>query len=394
MPSTSAAGDGDARGPTARASSSSAQKVVIPVPPRGSVTTVFAVTKPELLTDPVVQALKASVEAASSNGRSFRLHLGCALEDFPSDALADPGSGSGDDPAALLWWFGDAKVLDRILLEPVGSRVAWIHSGSAGVEHILAGAPTVKTHPAPLTNARGAFSSSLGEWALFGMMWFAKKVARMRDAHREGRWMRESVGVLSGKTCAIVGYGDIGRAVAVRAKAFGMRVVALRRNPERYKEGDEMVDEMAALGEIRRVAAEGDFVVLALPHTSETEGMFSRDVIAAMKPNATLVNVGRGAVVDEEALIEALREGRIKGAALDVTATEPLPEGHPLYDLEEKALLSFHCADLTEDYYELSFATFEKHLEAYAGGRMERMGGRRRRPRCGTSWIRARGTDD
>ena len=73
--------------------------------------------------------------------------LGCALEDFPSDALADPGSGSGDDPGALLWWFGDAKVLDRILLEPVGSRVAWIHSGSAGVEHILAGAPTVKTHP-------------------------------------------------------------------------------------------------------------------------------------------------------------------------------------------------------------------------------------------------------
>ena len=184
--------------------------------------------------------------------------------------------------------------------------------------------------------------------------------------------MRAPVGMLSGKSVAIIGYGDIGRAVATRSRAMGMRVVGLRRDPSK-SEADvrgKVLDAIKALSgdELRRVVAEADFVVLALPHTAETEGLFSREIIfESMKPSSILVNLGRGAVVDEEALIEALREGKIAGAALDVTTQEPLPKGHPLYAMEN-VLLSFHTADLTDDYFDLTLQVFAQHLRAYAGG--------------------------
>ena len=105
----------------------------------------------------------------------FAVHVGCALDDFPSAVLDDPDG----RPAALLWWFGDAAVMDAVLRRPAASRVAWIHSGAAGVEHILKH-PEIRSAPAPLTNAKGAFSASLGEWSIFAFMWFAKRVGAMR----------------------------------------------------------------------------------------------------------------------------------------------------------------------------------------------------------------------
>lgn len=302
----------------------------------------------------------------------FDVHVGTKLEDFPEEVLKDPRGG----PVALLWWFGDAGVFGEILRTPCASgetregdgggdgRVVWMHSGAAGVEHLLRVAE-VREAPSPLTNARGAFSASLGEWVIFGCMWFAKKVAAMRRAQAEGRWMRDTVGMLQGKTMAIVGYGDIGKACASRAKALGMRVVALRRRPQR-SEGDEHVDELLPLTDLHRAMAEGDFVVLALPHTPQTEGLIDAAAIARMKPTGVLVNVGRGQVVDEPALVDALTREAIAGAALDVTAVEPLPEGHPFYALEN-CLMSFHCADLTDDYFELTMDTFLAHARTYAG---------------------------
>jgi phosphoglycerate dehydrogenase-like enzyme len=173
--------------------------------------------------------------------------------------------------------------------------------------------------------------------------------------------------MLKGKTMSIVGYGDIGRACAERAKAMGMRVVALRRDPRKFAPGDErVVDEMLPLTDLRRAMGVGDFVVLALPHTPSTDKMIDASAFAAMKRSGVLINVGRGAVVDEDALVEALTEGRIGGAGLDVTAVEPLPSGHPFYSLDN-VLMSFHCADLTDDYYELTMETFVEHARAYVG---------------------------
>ena len=341
----------------------------VPVPAMDATTTLLVITSPEHRDGAQLRRLADPAALAAWVGcRRVDVHIGCSTADFDASILNDAES---PNPVALLWWFGDAKVMGEVLRMPVRKRVAWMHSGSAGVEHLLKDASIKHSGSVPLTNARGAFSASLGEWALLSFLWFNKNVRRMRAAQEKGEWMRAPVGMLSGKSVVVVGYGDIGRAVATRSRAMGMRVVGLRRDPSK-SESDvrgKLLDAVAPLTgeELHRRVAEADFVVLALPHTAETAGMFSRDVIFdAMKPSAVLVNLGRGAVVDEEALIEALRAGKIAGAALDVTTQEPLPEGHPLYALEN-VLLSFHTADLTDDYFDLTLQVFVQHLRAYAG---------------------------
>ena len=341
----------------------------VPVPAGDATTTLLVITSPEHRGGAQLRRLAdPAVVAAWAGGRRVDVHVGCSVDDFEDAILNDADS---NDPVVLLWWFGDAKTMGEVLRRPAGKRVAWMHSGAAGVEHLLREPAIKRLSDVPLTNARGAFSASLGEWAVFSFLWFNKNVSRMRAAQANGEWMRAPVGMLSGKSVAIIGYGDIGRAVATRSRAMGMRVVGLRRDPSK-SEADvrgKVLDAIEALSgdELRRVVAEADFVVLALPHTAETEGLFSREIIfESMKPSSILVNLGRGAVVDEEALIEALREGKIAGAALDVTTQEPLPKGHPLYALEN-VLLSFHTADLTDDYFDLTLQVFAQHLRAYAG---------------------------
>jgi phosphoglycerate dehydrogenase-like enzyme len=147
---------------------------------------------------------------------------------------------------------------------------------------------------------------------------------------------------LRGETLLIVGVGEIGREVARLASAFGMRVLGIKRCPE----ATPFVDEVYAPDRLDELAAEADGIVITLPLTDETEGLVSRRTIEALKPNAILVNVGRGPVVDEEALVDALRSGGILGAALDVFATEPLPADSPLWELEN-VIVSPHTAALS-----------------------------------------------
>ena len=345
-------------GLTTRAMSSTS--VVVPHPPDGVTTTLLVVTKPELVASAPLNRITSGTDTNFPADR-FDVKVATTLDDFPTETL-DAAHGN---PVALLWWFGDANVMGGVLRSRCAERVRWIHSGSAGVEHILNSQKEVVNHPSPMTNAKGAFSDSLGEWAIFASMWFSKKVHAMRKSQAAGEWMRDTVGMLKGKTMSVVGYGDIGKACAIRAKAMGMRVVALRRDP-RKSEGDVFVDEMLPLTELRRAMEQGDFIVLALPHTPHTEKMIDAAAIGAMKPSGVLINVGRGAVVDEDALVDALTEGRIGGAGLDVTAVEPLPTGHPFYSLEN-VLMSFHCADLTDDYHELTMDTFVEHARVYTG---------------------------
>jgi hypothetical protein len=235
---------------------SSASGGAIPrAPADGAKTQLLVVTTPALMSSNPLARLRGA-DAAMPSDR-FDVHLGVEIGDFPSDVLR---SREGP-PVAVLWWFGDAKVMGEILDAPCATstspasssrdgRVTWLHSGSAGVEHILA-VPRVRDAAAPLTNARGAFSASLGEWVMFASMWFAKRVHAMRVSQAKGEWMRDTVGMLQGKTMSIVGYGDIGRACATRAKAFGMKVIALRRDPSRSA-GDDAVDETLPLSALRR----------------------------------------------------------------------------------------------------------------------------------------------
>ena len=171
---------------------------------------------------------------------------------------------------------------------------------------------------------------------------------------------------LAGRTLGVVGYGDIGREVARRAHALGMRVVALRRRPE-LSAGDPLADELLGEDRLLELMARADDVVVATPLTPRTRGLVGRDAIAALKPTAVLVNVGRGPVVDEQALVEALAAGRIRGAALDVFETEPLPAGHPLWTLPN-VLLSPHCADHVPGWVEAATRAFLDELERYRRG--------------------------
>jgi len=198
------------------------------------------------------------------------------------------------------------------------------------------------------------------------VLYFAKGFPRMLGSQAEGKWDPFDLEPLAGRTMGIVGYGDIGQAVARKARAFDMRVIALRRRPE-ASAGDPLVDEVLPLDARLDLFRRADDVVIATPLTKETHGLVGREEIAAMKATATLTNLGRGGVIDEPALVEALEAGRITGAALDVFATEPLPAGHPFWRLRN-VLVSPHCADNKPGWLEDSMRFFLENLERFRRG--------------------------
>ena len=172
---------------------------------------------------------------------------------------------------------------------------------------------------------------------------------------------------ISRQTVGIVGYGDIGRAVASRARAMGMRVLAVKRHAPPSGGGDALVDKIFGPEGCVEMIAQTDYVVAAAPLTRETRGMIGQREFAAMKPGAVVVNLGRGPVIDEPAMIRALTERRIKGAALDVFEREPLPAGHPFFKLEN-VLLSPHCADHTSDWEKDAMRFFLAQFKRFRKG--------------------------
>ncbi len=244
------------------------------------------------------------------------------------------------------------------------SRVRWVHSLTAGVENILF--PALMESPVPLTNSRGVFSRSLAEFAVAAMLFFAKDFRRMLRSQKAGQWDRFDVEEVYGRTAAILGYGEIGRHTAQLASALGMRITAMRRHPERGASGPEGVRIYPPEAKLEFLRG-ADYLVLSVPLTAETRGMVGELELRALKPNAVLINIGRGPVVREDALIRALSARWIRGAALDVFDQEPLPAGHPFYSLEN-VLLSAHCADHTSDWKELAMRFFLSNFERFRRG--------------------------
>jgi phosphoglycerate dehydrogenase-like enzyme len=263
--------------------------------------------------------------------------------------------------AILLWW-PPRGLLDQVLA--MAPRVRWIHSPAAGLDGLLS--PAVVASPATLTNGRGVFSQSLGEFALAAILFFAKDLRRMVRSQQAGRWDPFDVDEIRFQTVGIVGYGDIGRACAQRAKAFGMRVLGLRKRPQESQD-DPWASQIYGLSQLPEMLPQCDYVIAAAPLTPETRGMLGDAAFASMKPEAVFINVGRGPVVDEAALIRALESGRIRGAALDVFEVEPLPAGHPFYRLEN-VLLSPHCADHTRDWLDQAMLFFLENFARYHAG--------------------------
>ncbi len=240
-------------------------------------------------------------------------------------------------------------------------RLRWVHVTSAGVDHLLGGA--LWRSEVVITNSRGVHATPLAEHVLGWLLMFARNLHVHLHHQRQRRWQREEGGQLSGSTVGILGLGSVGQEVARLCKACGARVVGMRRRPEPVA----YVDRVVGPEGLREVLEESDYVVLALPLVPSTRGLVGREQLAWMKPDAVLVNVGRGGLVDEGALVEALRAGRLRGAALDTFACEPLPPESPLWELPN-VLMSPHVAGSFRGYMDRVVAVFCDNLTRYLAG--------------------------
>ena len=267
------------------------------------------------------------------------------------------------DATVILNWSGPRGLLPEVF--GMCPNLRWVHSKSAGLDTVLF-AELIES-PVPLTNGRGVFSQSLGEFVLGAVLYFAKDFRRMMRNQMAGRWEAFDIVEISGQTAGIVGYGDIGRASATRLRAMGVRILAVKRQGPALYNVDPLVDQIYSPEGRLEMLRRCDYVVVAAPLTPATRGMIGEAEFAAMKPSAVVINVGRGPVIDEEAMVRALSEGRIKGAALDVFDREPLPDGHPFYRLEN-VLLSPHCADHTADWQEQAMQFFLEQFERFRTG--------------------------
>ncbi len=250
-----------------------------------------------------------------------------------------------------------------LLLEtfPRSTRVRWVHVLSAGVEKLLS--TEIVESSVPMTNGRGLYQRTLGEWIVAAMLYFAYDLRRLIRNQQAGRWEPFEHEALYGRTLGIIGYGAIGKAAAERARAFGMRILALRRNGP----ADSTVDAVYTRDRITEMLAECDYAAITAPLTAETRGMIGAPQIAAMKSSSVIINVGRGPALNEAALIAALEAKKIRGAALDVFDTEPLPAGHPFYRLEN-VLMSPHNADQVPESRTRAVEFFVQNFERFRAG--------------------------
>lgn len=288
-----------------------------------------------------------------------------SLDNVNVSIAGDEAGVRREAPGAHIILNGTYTPLLLSIAVPLAPKLEWIHSLWTGVENVLS--PEVLASPAPLTNGRGVFRVSLAEWAIGAMLHFAYQMRLTVRQQEEGIWQPYTTEELMGRTIGIIGYGSIGKSVAERARAFGMNILATRRHMALFGR-DRWVDRAIDLSSIDELMSGSDYVVVAAPLTPETRGMVGTPQIAAMKPNAVIINIGRGAVIEEGALIEALERNRIRGAALDVFDVEPLPPGHPFYRFKN-VLLSPHTADHVQDFAHLAVKCFLDNMSLFRLGR-------------------------
>jgi len=300
---------------------------------------------------------------------ALRRAVGSVPVDWANAATAADASEAIRDADAFL-----GKVTPGLLAE--ASRLRWVQAFTASLEHYAF--PTLVDHPCVLTNMRGLFGDVIADQVMGYVLCFARNLhtyirqqadRRYEPAGGEAARVDLAVGpgttdamdratiFLPDSTMGIVGLGAIGAEVARRALAFGMSVRGVDRFPERTRPPDE-VELVEGLDGLPDLLAESDFVVIAAPQTPETTGCFDAATIALMKPSGYLINVGRGAIVQLDALVAALEAGMISGAALDVFEVEPLPETHPLWKFPN-VILTPHTAGY-------SSVIARRHLEALA----------------------------
>ena len=266
--------------------------------------------------------------------------------------------------AEVLYDFPRGHVRD---LTEVAPKLRWVQGSMAGAGEVARVAGLVETDVV-VTTASGIYSGPLAEFVLMGMLQHVKGLDLLRRDKATRTWRQGTTGTLERKTLCVVGTGSIGRAIADRARPFGMRVVGVKRAVREDDAAWNSFDELHETQNLPDVLAEADFVALTLPGTPQTEGLFDARTMAAIKPGAYFANVGRGKVVQEAALVEALQGGHLSGAALDVFEVEPLPEESPLWGMDN-VIISAHTTDVVPELINAAQADlFCENLRRYLAG--------------------------
>jgi phosphoglycerate dehydrogenase-like enzyme len=241
----------------------------------------------------------------------------------------------------------------------------WIQLMSAGADNLSSS--EIWQSRITITGVSGIHATPIGEYVLGTMLMFAKGAAQSFRMKQKHEWQRYTPQLIRGRTVGIVGFGHIGREVARLAKAFGMRVIATRRSVKQAGRA-RYADVLLPSQELKKLLGESDFVVISVPLTSETRRFIGEAELKAMKPDAYLINIARGNIIDEEALVHALDEKWIAGAGLDVTAIEPLPPDSRLWDFDN-VILTPHISGGQEDYLVHATALFCENLKRYLKGK-------------------------
>eukprot|EP00981_Chlorochromonas_danica_P013096 scaffold5788_cov159-Ochromonas_danica.AAC.12 len=243
--------------------------------------------------------------------------------------------------------------------------LTWIHSITAGVDHLLC-PEIVNNEEIILTNAKGIYNHSLAEYAMLACSYFSKNVPRLMKNKEEKVWDKFVVSDLRHRTMGIVGYGSIGQTCAKLAKAYGMKVLALRKHPD-LSANDRNVDQVFGRDQLEMIMRNSDYVVVSMALTPATRHYIDDVHLRMAKKGQVIINIGRGPLIDEDALIACLQDGTIAGAALDVFSVEPLPSDSPLWTLPN-VLISPHNADYTGDGRHRSVRFFTQNCAKFLAG--------------------------
>ena len=280
--------------------------------------------------------------------------------DFIAPATEQEQIAHAADADLICGWPSSVAVIEA-------ARLRWIHCPGTGIDKIMADLPSLADSDVVLTNARGPHANPMADHVLWMMLSLSHKGRQMADDQRRRRWDTDkyshSFVELSGATMGILALGDIGMAVARRAYGFDMDVYAVDINPVA---APPQVREVWGLDRLDELMAMSDWFVVTAPLTAESRGLIDRRRIGLLKPAASVIVISRGGIVDEDALADALRQGRLAGAGIDATAIEPLPQESPLWDLDN-VVLSPHASALTPQMYEGRRQIFRENLRRFLG---------------------------
>ena len=305
------------------------------------------------------------IERPEHRAYRYEEELAPAYPDIPIEMAATPAEAAAAIGKAEIVLTYGGHLTEALVT--AAANVKWIHSLITGLDWLLR-VPSL-SDDIVVTSTRGIHGPPVSEMALLLMLSLTRGLPLHFRNQQTASWVRHPGGLIANKTVGIFGVGVIAEELAPKLKAMGMTVIGISSDPRRDIQG---IDRMESRDDLAAIAPELDFLVLLTPYTPDTHGIVNADVFKAMKQSAYLVNVARGGVVDEDALLGALREGEIAAAGLDTFAAEPLAPEHPFWHMKN-VIVTPHNAGLCDVYEDLALPLFRQNLEHYLAGDMSRM---------------------